>query len=103
MHSCHFGVIEVESCNNEVKGYAEKPTLESLVSMGIYALHPEVLDYIEPNEYLDFPNLVQNLLASGKTVKGYIFDGYWLDIGRPDDYERANMEIKEMYSKLGIS
>jgi NDP-sugar pyrophosphorylase family protein len=97
-----FGVIEVESTNCNVKGYAEKPTLDRFVSMGVNALQPEVLKYIEPCKYLDFPSLVQNLIANGRTVKGYIFDGYWLDIGRPDDYEKANAEIEEIYGKLGI-
>lgn len=98
-----FGVIEVDTSNSEVKAYIEKPTLENLVSMGVYVLNPEVLEYIEPNEYLDFPELIRSLLADGRTVKGYIFDGYWLDIGRPEDYERANTEIEEIYGKLGIT
>lgn len=98
-----FGVVEINRSNNAVKGYTEKPSLDTLVSMGVSALQPDVLEFIKPNEYLDFPNLIQNLIANGKNVKGYIFDGYWLDIGRPDDYERANMEIEEIEDKLGIS
>ena len=98
-----FGVVEVDERSNNIKSYTEKPTLENWVSMGISAMNRGVLDFIEPNVYLDFPQLIQNLLAAGKTVKGYVFDGYWLDIGRPDDYERANMEIDELYSELGIS
>lgn len=98
-----FGVVEIESTNYNVKGYIEKPNLERLVSMGVNALQPEALKHIEPHKYLDFPSLIQNLVASGETVKGYVFDGYWLDIGRPDDYEKANAEITEIYSKLGIS
>lgn len=98
-----FGVVEVNSVNNEVQNYIEKPTLENLVSMGISALQPEVLNYIRPNQYLDYPTLIQNLLNDGKKVIGYVFDGYWLDIGRPDDYERANMEMEAIYGKLGIS
>jgi NDP-sugar pyrophosphorylase family protein len=101
--SVDFGVVEVDSSNNRIKGYTEKPTLESLVSIGVNALQPEVLEYVEPNKYLDFPQLIQNLLASGRLVNGYVFDGYWLDIGRPDDYERANADIKDIYDKLGIS
>ena len=98
-----FGVIEIDGSNNEVKGYREKPAFESVVSMGVNALRPEVLEYIEPQRYLDFPTLIQNLIVAKKIVKGYTFDGYWLDIGRPDDYEKANAEIEEIYSKLGIS
>jgi NDP-sugar pyrophosphorylase family protein len=97
-----FGVVEIDQSNSQVKNYTEKPILERLVSTGVSALQPDVLEFIKPNEYLDFPNLIQNLIANGKKVKGYIFDGYWLDIGRPDDYERANMEFEETEGKLGI-
>jgi len=97
-----FGVVEMDG-GNKVKGYTEKPTLVNLVSMGVNVFSPQVLQYIEPNKYLDFPNLIQNLIVEGKVVKGYIFDGYWLDIGRPDDYERANMEIEKINGILAIS
>jgi NDP-sugar pyrophosphorylase family protein len=46
--------------------------------------------------------LIHNLIANRKIVKEFIFEGYWLDIGRPDDYERANAEIEEINGKLGI-
>jgi NDP-sugar pyrophosphorylase family protein len=101
--SVDFGVVEVNESTSEVRGYVEKPTLENFVSMGVNALRPEVLQYIESGKYLDFPHLILTLLATKKTVKGYMFDGYWLDIGRPEDYERANAEIEEIYSKLGIT
>ena len=94
-----FGVPEVDSSNNII-GYTEKPIIDYLVSMGVYVFEPRVLKYIRPNEYLDFPDLIQNLISNGETVKGYVYDGYWLDIGRPDDYERANREIEEMYDKI---
>ena len=94
-----FGVPEVDEDNNVV-GYAEKPEFEYLVSMGVYVFEPRVLDFIRQNEYLDFPDLIKKLISNGETVKGYIYDGYWLDIGRPDDYERANKEIEEIYDKL---
>jgi len=101
--SVDFGVVEFDRSKNQVKGYKEKPILENLVSMGVNAMQPEVLKYIKPNKYLDFPKLIQNLLTARKPVKGYVFDGYWLDIGRPDDYETANAEIEEIYAKLGIT
>ena len=94
-----FGVPEVDGGNNVV-GYTEKPEIEYLVSMGVYVFEPPVLDYIKPDEYLDFPDLIKKLISNGETVKGYIYDGYWLDIGRPDDYERANNEIDEIYPQL---
>ena len=98
-----FGVIELDGSTNDIKGYVEKPTVQNFVSMGVNVLDSAVLQYIKPNEYLDFPNLIQSLLAGGKTVKGYAFDGYWLDIGRPDDYEKANADLQDLYGKLGIA
>jgi NDP-sugar pyrophosphorylase family protein len=90
-----FGIVEMDSANG-IKGYTEKPTIDYLVSMGVYVFEPRVLDYIKPGEKLDFPDLIKTLMAKGKTVKGFVFDGYWLDIGRPEDYEKANEQIEEL-------
>jgi NDP-sugar pyrophosphorylase family protein len=90
-----FGVVDVDE-NGYIKGYTEKPTLGYLVSMGICVFEPEVLKYIEPNRKLDFPNLIKKLIAQGERVKGYIYDGYWLDIGRPDDYEKAVSDVNKL-------
>lgn len=98
-----FGVIELDEHTSQITGYAEKPVIEKLVSMGAYALSPAALEYVTPGQYLDFPDLIRRLLANGKTVKGHVYDGYWLDIGRPDDYEQANKDIEEIYVKLGIA
>jgi NDP-sugar pyrophosphorylase family protein len=89
-----FGVVEIDD-GNSIVGYTEKPEIGYLVSMGLYVFDPQVLRYIRPKEYLDFPDLIKELISNGETVKGYVYDGYWLDIGRQDDYERANREIKE--------
>lgn len=83
-----LGVIQ---CNgsNEITGYLEKPTYDFHVSMGIYVFEPRVLAYIPFNQYLDFPDLVLRLIAASERVRGYPYDGYWQDLGRPDDYEQA--------------
>jgi NDP-sugar pyrophosphorylase family protein len=94
-----FGVVELADSNSIVE-YNEKPKIDYLVSMGVYVFDPKVLEYIRPNEYLDFPDLIKELISNGETVKGYTYDGYWLDIGRPDDYERANREIDKIYPQL---
>lgn len=96
-----FGIVEVDAGSN-VKGYTEKPTIEHLVSIGVNAFEPGVLNYVEKSKYLDFPDLVKALVADGRPVKGYLFDGYWLDIGRRDDYEKANEEIEEIRKILNI-
>jgi NDP-sugar pyrophosphorylase family protein len=97
-----FGVVELDA-NKAVRGYTEKPTVVNMVSMGVNAFSPRVLQYIEPDKRLDFPNLIQNLILAGEPVHGYVFDGYWLDIGRPDDYERANEEVEKINGVLGIA
>ena len=94
-----FGVVELDDSNSIVE-YKEKPKIDHLVSMGVYVFEPRVLEYIRPNEHLDFPDLIKELISNGETVKGYVYDGYWLDIGRPDDYEEANREVEKIYDKL---
>lgn len=84
-----FGIVKLNEKNSITK-YIEKPTLDYLVSMGIYVIDPLALNYIEEKKYLDFPDLIKILIANNEEVKGYVFDGYWLDIGRLDDYEKAN-------------
>lgn len=89
-----FGVVELNG--NSIIDYSEKPTIDYLVSTGIYVFNPEVLEYVRPNEYLDFPDLIKLLISDGNSIKGYVYDGYWLDIGRPDDYQRANAEFDKI-------
>jgi NDP-sugar pyrophosphorylase family protein len=94
-----FGVIEKQG-NGEIVQYKEKPTLDYLVSMGIYVFAPIVRDYIPRSHKFDFPELVQRLIENGKSVVAYETEDYWMDIGRPDDYERANKDFPEMEKVL---
>jgi NDP-sugar pyrophosphorylase family protein len=64
-----------------------------LVSTGIYNFEPEILQYIKKGGHLDLPELVLRLLRQGQKVNVYHFDGYWLDIGRHDDYDTAIQEF----------
>ena len=90
-----LGVIQFDG-NERVNGYIEKPVTDYTVSMGIYIFEPRILEYIPVNKYLDFPDLILKLLASGEKVFGYAFDGYWMDLGRPDDYAQANQDFCNM-------
>ena len=94
-----FGVLHTDR-HSKLVSYDEKPTLDYLVSMGIYVFEPEVLNYIRPNQRLDFPDLVKALLAEGKKVQCLMTDEYWLDIGRHDDYEQAVKDFEKMKSQL---
>ena len=64
--------------------------------MGMYVFEPRVLAYIQPGKYLDFPDLVKKLIAAGEKVIAYQYEGYWEDLGRPDDYERAAQDFEKM-------
>jgi NDP-mannose synthase len=83
-----LGVIHTD-LSGRVTDYVEKPTLTYGVSMGIYAYSEEVLGFIEPGEYLDFPSLVLRLLAAEIKVATYNSTARWLDLGRIEDLERA--------------
>jgi NDP-sugar pyrophosphorylase family protein len=90
-----LGVIQTDGfCT--INGYQEKPTIEYNASMGIYIFEPAVLEFIPKGQYLDFPDLVKTLIAAGKKVVAYPFDGYWQDLGRPDDYEQATLDFETM-------
>jgi len=103
MHARHvkvdLGVLHLDD-SGSVIGYIEKPTYDFNVSMGIYVFEPEVLAFIPHNQYLDFPDLILQLIQNGLKVYGYPFDGYWQDLGRPDDYEQAVREFENMRTKI---
>ena len=94
-----FGVLYTDA-NSRLVGYDEKPTLDYLVSMGIYVLDPDVLEFIPYNQPLDFPDLVKQLMAQGEKVQCFITDDYWLDIGRHDDYAVAVESYEKMKKEL---
>ena len=78
--------------NNRVIKYIEKPTYNYFDGMGIYVYQPEVLKYIKPYEYTDFPMLVNRLLENKEKVLAYHHDKshYWIDMGNHGDYKKAN-------------
>lgn len=90
-----LGVLQFDG-NDHLTGYIEKPTYDFYVSMGIYLFEPRVLAHVPYNKYLDFPTLVLHLLERGEHVGGYRFDGYWQDLGRPDDYEQAIQDFETL-------
>jgi NDP-sugar pyrophosphorylase family protein len=94
-----LGVIQKDG-DCRITGYIEKPVYDFLVSMGIYVFEPSVLPYITRNEYLDFPDLIKKLIAAGERVVGYDFNGYWEDLGRPDDYARAAKDFENMHDQF---
>ena len=83
-----YGMMHLD-VTSRVRGFEEKPEIVSPVSMGIYVMEPEVLEYVPEGRYFDFPDLVQALLGDGRRVGAYLYGGLWFDIGRQEDYEKA--------------
>lgn len=94
-----LGVIQWNGTPH-ITGYIEKPVYKYCVSMGVYVFEPDVLAYIPQGEYLDFPDLVLRLIAANEKVVGYEFDGYWQDLGRPDDYQVATQDFESMHDQF---
>lgn len=92
-HKIDYGVLEIE--NNQLVGFREKPETEYFVSMGIYALSKEVLQYIPDNEYYGFDSLMLRLMKEKIGVGVHEYRGYWMDIGRPDDYQQAIEDVEK--------
>ena len=93
-----FGVLEIE--DGVIIGFSEKPVLSYAVSMGVYALSRSTLTRYEPGVPLGFDDLMRDLIDRGERPSAFAFDGYWLDIGRPEDYERANREFESLRERL---
>ncbi|NEA15842.1 sugar phosphate nucleotidyltransferase [Streptomyces halstedii] len=93
-----FGVLTTDA--SRVVAFTEKPSMDYRVSMGVYGLSRETLDPYTPGLPLGFDELVLDLLERQDPPHAYEFDGYWLDIGRPDDYDQANAEFTSRKSLL---
>jgi NDP-mannose synthase len=93
-----FGVLTSQA--GRVVEFVEKPTLEHHVSMGVYGMSRACLAPYPAGLPMGFDELVLDLLSRGTLPHSHEFDGYWLDIGRPDDYDRANAEFDTLRSLL---
>lgn len=91
--SVPFGVLGVTPAG-DVTEVREKPTFSYQVSAGTYVVDPAMFDLIRTNERLDMPEFIDRVRSSGGRVAAYQFDGYWLDIGRPDDLQRAARDME---------
>ena len=90
-----YGVINIE--NTKIVSVEEKPTQKFFVNAGIYMLNPEVLKYIPKNEFYNMTTLFEKLIDKDKNIISFPIDGYWLDIGRFEEYKKANEEYNEVF------
>jgi len=96
-----FGVLQ---CNDKSRlvGFSEKPRSKYLVSTGIYCASRRILHWIPNEQPFGFDQLMLKLVAAGETVNVERHEGYWLDIGRPDDYACAVEDWPRLRKSLGL-
>lgn len=87
-----YGVVDVDF-DGRLVGYREKPSLELLVSMGIYVVSRSAVEMLD-GQYCDMPTLLQRLVQQTGGVTTYVTDCYWQDIGRLDDFEQAGRDFE---------
>jgi NDP-sugar pyrophosphorylase family protein len=96
-----FGVLQYNE-ENFICSFTEKPTYYFDVSMGIYCLNRRVVEQLAKGKPYGFDNLMIDGIKNNNKILVKPFDGYWLDIGRPEDYENANENYDQLKIKLGL-
>lgn len=96
-----YGVIDVDS-NSRIVGFREKPAQTHQVSMGVYALNRSVLAPLQKGVPYGFDNLMYDSIEQGRPASSYVWEGFWLDIGRPEDYDYCNLNHEAILQKLGV-
>jgi len=89
--SIPYAVLETK--NGEVKSLKEKPTYTYYSNGGIYLMKKEMLRFIPKNTFFDAPDLMQELIKNDLKVISFPFSGYWLDVGKHEDFEKAHIDI----------
>ncbi|MDO9112932.1 MAG: nucleotidyltransferase family protein [Polaromonas sp.] len=85
-----FGVVQTRGI--EIVGFEEKPVARSHINAGVYALEPDALNLLSQDAHCDMPTLFERLQAKAMRTVAYPMHEPWLDVGRPDDLNRANTE-----------
>lgn len=92
-----FGVVAIS--NGLVNKIVEKPSHHYFVNSGIYTVSPHVLKLVKPNTKLDMTDLMQLMINSHMKVSPFVLHEYWMDIGQPEDYHKANDEFKQYFGE----
>ncbi len=91
-----YGVVTIDISNN-IKNIEEKPIKNFFVSGGIYILEPILLKFIPTNQYFDMPTLFNKIIRNSLKCISFPIHEYWIDIGRLDEYEKANNEYNKVF------
>jgi NDP-sugar pyrophosphorylase family protein len=87
-----FGVVDLEEVR--VSHIREKPSFNFFINAGIYLLEPEVCDLIPLGQRFDMTQLIERLIDAGKVVVSFPIMEYWLDVGRHEDYAKAQEDVR---------
>lgn len=90
-----YGVVHTEG--ERISGLEEKPVRQAMVNAGIYVLRPEALEFVPKDTFFDMPELFAALIDRGLPVGYHRINGYWLDIGRHEDFERACLDFEKAF------
>lgn len=94
-----YGVLQTGR-DSRVTYFTEKPSYDFLVSMGIYVFSRSVLKYVPPKTRFGFDDLMKTLIDQKEPINTMLHDGFWLDIGRAEDYLRANNQDADAIQRL---
>jgi len=89
-----YGVLEV-GADEKLVNFVEKPITRYNVSMGVYMANKKILEFIPENQLYGFDHLMLDLIKFQHPASVKVHTGYWLDIGRPEDYEQACFDFEE--------
>lgn len=94
-----YGVLKI-GADNRLSGFEEKPVARYDVSMGVYMVNRKILEVIPEGLPYGFDRLMLDLIAKGASASVRRFGGYWLDIGKPDDYMKAIEEFEVLKDRF---
>ncbi|MNR16305.1 Glucose-1-phosphate adenylyltransferase [compost metagenome] len=92
--SIPYAVLETN--HRQVKSFKEKPTYTYYSNGGIYLMKKKVLQNIPNNTFFNATDLMESLIKNNFKVISYPFAGYWLDVGKHEDFEKAQVDIKHI-------
>ena len=92
--SIPYGVLDLDGRN--IQGLIEKPKYTYYANAGIYLIRRRALDEIPDNTFFNATDLVEKLIAEGKSVIRYPLNGTWIDIGNPQEYQKAKDLVKHI-------
>jgi NDP-sugar pyrophosphorylase family protein len=88
-----YGILEIEGAR--LAGVTEKPRLDFVINSGIYVVSPAVTGVIPDGAPFDVPDLIRTLMEAGRRVVAFPIREYWLDVGRHDDFRKADRDVAE--------